>query len=52
LHENTVGNTVFSSLAAADKALSEGLPSLELDPSRMQTLTGFDGITSILLKAN
>ena len=52
LRENTVGNTVFSSLDAADKALSEGLLSLELDPSRMQTLTGFDWITSISLNAN
>ena len=52
LRENTVGNTVFSSLDAADKALSEGLLTLELDPLRMQTLTGFDWITSISLKAN
>jgi hypothetical protein len=39
-------------LDAADKALSEGLLTLELDPLRMQTLTGFDWITSISLKAN
>jgi hypothetical protein len=52
LRENAVGNTVFSSLDAADKALSEGLLSLELDPSKMQTLTGFDWITSISLNAN
>lgn len=52
LRENAIGNTVFSSLDAADKALSEGLLSLELDPARMQTLTGFDWITSISLKAN
>ena len=52
LRENTVGNTVFSSLDAADKALSEGLLSLELDPPKMQRLTGFDWITSISLKAN
>jgi transposase len=52
LRENTVGNTVFSSLDAADNALSEGLLSLELDPPKIQTLTGFDWITSISLKAN
>jgi transposase len=52
LRENTVGNTVFSSQDAADKALSEGLLSLELDPSRMQTLTGFNWITSISLNSN
>jgi hypothetical protein len=52
LRENTVGNTVFSSLDAADKALSEGLLSLELDSARMQTLTGFDWMASISLKAN
>jgi transposase len=47
LRENTVGNTVFSLLDAADKALSEGLLTLKLDPLRMQTLTGFEWITSI-----
>ncbi len=52
LRENTVGNSVFSSLDAADEALSEGLLTLELDPLRMQALTGFDWITSISLKAN
>jgi transposase len=29
LRENTIGNTVFGSLDAADKALSEGLLALE-----------------------
>jgi transposase len=52
LRENVIGNSVFSSLDAADKALSEGLLSLELDPARMQKLAGFDWITSISLKAN
>jgi transposase len=52
LRENVIGNTVFSSLDAADKALSEGLLSLELDTARMQTLTGFEWITSTLLTAN
>ena len=52
LRENSIGNTVFSSLDAADKALSQGLLSLELDPQRMQSLTGFKWITSISLNAH
>ena len=51
LRENCIGNTVFASLDAADKALSKGLRSLESDPERMQSLTGFEWITSIFLKA-
>ena len=51
LRENCIGNTVFASLDAADKALSKGLRSLESDPERMQSLTGFEWITSISLKA-
>jgi hypothetical protein len=38
-------------LDAADKTLSKGLRSLESDPARMQSLTGFKWITSISLKA-
>ena len=34
LQENTVGKTVFSCLDAADKALSEGLLSIELSPEK------------------
>jgi transposase len=51
LRENCIGNTVFASLDAADKALSKGLRSLESDPERMHSLTGFEWITSISLKA-
>jgi hypothetical protein len=51
LREDCVGNTVFASLEAADKALCAGLKSLELDHSRMQSLTGFKWITSISLIA-
>lgn len=51
LREDCIGNTVFASLVAADKALSKGLRSLESDHERMQSLTGFDWITSISLKA-
>jgi hypothetical protein len=35
-------HTAFRSLGAADKALGEGLLSLELDPQKMQSLTGFE----------
>ena len=49
LREDCIGNTIFASLDAADKSLSAGLLSLELDPSRMQSLTGFKWITSISL---
>jgi hypothetical protein len=51
LRENCIGNTVFASLEAADRALSKGLRSLESDHDRMQSLTGFNWITSISLKA-
>ena len=51
LRENCIGNTVFASLEAADKALSEGLRSLESAHPRMQSLTGFSWITSISLNA-
>lgn len=51
LREDCIGNTVFNSLDAADKALSAGLLSLESNPFRMQSLTGFKWITSISLNA-
>ena len=51
LRENCIGNTVFASLGAADKALSKGLRSFESDHQRMQNLAGFNWITSISLKA-
>ena len=38
-------------LEAADKALSKGLKSLEMDQENMQSLTGFKWITSISLNA-
>lgn len=52
LREDCIGNTVFQSLDTADKALSAALLSLESDPARMQSLTGFNWITSIRLNAN
>lgn len=51
LREDCVGNTVFASLEAADTALCAGLRSLESNPARMQSLSGFDWITSICLNA-
>ena len=51
LREDCIGNTIFASLDAADTSLSAGLLSLELDPSRMESLTGFKWITSISLNA-
>ena len=42
LREDCIGNTVFASLDAPDKALSKGLRSLESDPQRMQRLTRFN----------
>lgn len=52
LREDCVGNTVFANLEAADKALCAGLKSLESSPERMQSLCGFNWITSIRLNAN
>mgnify|MGYP003332236265 FL=1 len=52
LRDDCVGNTVFASLDAADKALTAGLRSLETDQARMQSPTGFKWITSISLNAN
>lgn len=51
LREDCIGKTVLASLDAADKALSKGLRSLESDPARMHSLTGFKWIISISLKA-
>lgn len=51
LREDCIGNTVFNSLDTADKALSAGLLAFELNPFRMQSLTGFKWITSISLNA-
>ena len=51
LRDDCVGNTVFASLDAADKALSAGLRSLESDHARMKSLTGFKWIVSISLHA-
>ena len=51
LREDCIGNTAFASLEAADKALCKGLKSLEMNQTKMQTLTGFKWIISISLNA-
>ncbi len=43
LREDCVGNTVFVNLDAADKALSAGLLSLELDPHECRALPDSNG---------
>ena len=52
LREECFANHVFASLDAVERALITGLRSLEADPSRTQSLTGFKWITSIRLNAN
>ena len=45
-------NRVFGSMSALEEQLVRALTSLENDPQRMASLTGFDWIRSIPLKAN
>jgi hypothetical protein len=52
LREECFANHVFASLDAVEHALIAGLQTLEADPSRTQSITGFDWITSICLNAN
>jgi hypothetical protein len=52
LREDCCANTVFANLNAADQALSAGLLALESNPARVQSLAGFEWITSIPLNAN
>ncbi len=52
LREECLANTVFASLDAAEDALAAGLHTMEKDQRRTQSLTGFEWITSISLKAN
>jgi hypothetical protein len=51
LREDCISNTVLASLDVANKALSKGFRSLESDPERMHSLTGFKWITSTSLNA-
>lgn len=47
LREDSFANTVFHDLDAVEDALDDGLIALESDPQRVQTMTGFNWITSI-----
>lgn len=51
LREDCFANTVFANLDAVENALSTGLLAIEANPSRTQTLTGFQWIASISLNA-
>ena len=50
--EKWFANRVFGSMSALEEQLVRALTSLENDPQRMASLTGFDWIRSIPLKAN
>jgi hypothetical protein len=47
LREDWFANTVFHDLDAVEDALDDGLIDLESNPQRVQTMTGFNWITSI-----
>jgi hypothetical protein len=47
LREDWFANTVCHDLDAVEDALADGLIDLESDPQRVQTMTGFNWITSI-----
>jgi transposase len=51
LREGWFANTVFKGMNAVERALCRGLQTLESDPERTQSLTGFEWITSISLNA-
>ena len=52
IREECFANHVFSDLDAVEDALTRGLQRLESDPARVQSMTGFEWITSISLNAN
>jgi hypothetical protein len=52
VREKWFANRVFDSLAALEEQLVRALTTLETDPLRVASLTGFDWIKSIPLKAN
>lgn len=51
IREDCFANHVFTDLDAVEATLSDGIASLEADPSRTQSTTGFRWITSISLNA-
>ncbi|MBS0230888.1 MAG: transposase [Proteobacteria bacterium] len=52
LREDCFANIVFADLNAVEATLEQGLPELESNPNRVQSMTGFNWITSICLIAN
>jgi len=51
LREDCFANTTFAGLDAVVNTLTAGLRVLEADPERIQSMTGFNWITSISLNA-
>jgi len=51
LREECFANHVFADLDAVECALTAGIRTLEADPTRAQSMTGFRWITSIRLNA-
>jgi len=52
LREQSFANHVLADLDAVETLLTTGLRSLEADPARVRSMTGFNWITSISLIAN
>lgn len=52
LREDCFANHVFANLDAVEAALAKGITSLESDPTRTRSMTGFKWITSISLNAS
>jgi transposase len=52
VREKWFANRVFASLSAVEEQLVAALASLENDPQRVASLTGFDWIKSVSLNAN
>ena len=52
LRQDCFANRTLSSLDAVERTLVKGLLDLERDADRTQSMTGFNWITSISLKAN
>ena len=51
LREECFANHVFTDLDAVERVLTRGLRTLEADPERTRSMTGFEWITSISLNA-
>ncbi|MGE4088381.1 MAG: IS630 family transposase [Immundisolibacter sp.] len=51
MREDCFANHVFADLDSVERALTAGIVTLEADPMRTQSMTGFNWITSISLNA-